>query len=100
MTTAAGAAVSTQEGWEEAWLNSASDPHRFACGVLGYLPWGVPNPTGHRQLERWQDKFLRDFYLDPMGMPTNSPRHSVRSGHGVGKSTIIAILAVWFPLTH
>ncbi len=98
----AGATVShgTQEGWEQAWLESANDPHLFATGVLGYLPWGAPNPSGQRQLERWQDKFLRDFYLDPMGLPTDSPRHSVRSGHGVGKSTIIAILAIWFPLTH
>ncbi len=27
------------------------------------------------------------------------PRHSVRARHGVGKDTVIAILALWFPLT-
>lgn len=99
---AAGASVSreTPEGWQDAWLASANDPWLFATAVLGYLPWGVPNPDGHRQLERWQDRFLKDFYLDPLGNKTASPRHSVRSGHGVGKTTVIAILAIWFPLTH
>lgn len=87
-------------GWEEAWLNSKDNPWLFATSVMGYLPWDVPNPDGARQLEKWQDRFLRDFFLDPLGRPTNSPRHSVRSGHGVGKSTLIAILALWFPLTH
>lgn len=87
-------------GWEEAWLLSTRNPWLFATGVLGYLPYGADNPDGKRQLEQWQDRFLRDFYLDPMGAQTNEPRHTVRSGHGVGKSTIIAILALWFPLTH
>jgi phage terminase large subunit len=86
--------------WAQAWTESANNPWLFATGVLGYLPAGVSNPDGARQLEKWQDKFLKDFFLDPKGNPTNSPRHSVRSGHGVGKSTIIAILALWYPLTH
>jgi phage terminase large subunit len=100
MSDSAGAAVLEQEGWQDAWLNSAHDPWRFATGVMGYLPAGAPNPDKRRQLERWQDKYLRDFFLDPEGNETDSPRHSVRSGHGIGKSTIIAILALWFPLTH
>lgn len=98
--TAAGAAVLEQEGWQEAWVNSANDPWLFATGVMGYLPAGVPNPDKKRQLEGWQDKYLRDFFLDAEGLLTDSPRHSVRSGHGIGKSTVIAVLALWFPLTH
>lgn len=88
------------EGWEQAWLSSANNPWLFATGVMGYLPANAPNPDGQRQLEAWQDKFLKEFFLDPAGNVTNSPRHSTRSGHGVGKSTIIAMLALWFPLTH
>lgn len=94
------AGASQTEEWVEAWMASARDPWLFATKVMGYLPADAPNPDGRRQLERWQDKFLRDFYLDPQGRPTNEPRHSVRSGHGTGKSTIIAILGLWFPLTH
>lgn len=84
MTTATENAVEA-ENWQEAWLNSASDPYLFATGVLNFKPWGVPNPEGARQLERWQDKFLRNFYLDPLGNPTDNPRQTVRSGHGTGK---------------
>lgn len=88
------------DGWQAAWLGSAKSPHLFATGVLGYLPAGIDNPDNLPQLESWQDRFLLDFFLDPNGKPTNEPRHSVRSGHGVGKSTVLAILALWFPLTH
>lgn len=86
--------------WADAWLNSVRDPWLFATGVLGYLPAGAPNPDGLDQLEAWQDKYLREFYLDAEGKPTNEPRHSTRAGHGVGKGTALAILALWFPLTH
>jgi hypothetical protein len=100
MRAAKAAKAPTIEGWRAAWLASARDPHAFACGVMGYLPADADNPDDAPQLAAWQDKFLRDFFLDPNGKPTREPRHSVRSGHGVGKSTILAILALWFPLTH
>lgn len=82
-----------REGWGDAWKRSLSDrdPYAFATGVLGFLPADASNPDGHHQLSEWQDQFLRDF--------NTSPRHSVRSGHGVGKGTTIAILALWFVST-
>jgi len=88
------------EPWQEAWLNSHRSPYLFATGVLGFLPHGVENPTNHHQLEAWQDKFLREFFLDAEGKDGDGVRHSVRAGHGVGKGVVIAILALWFPLTH
>lgn len=89
-----------EQPWMTAWLNSQNDPYRFATEVLGILPAGADNPDDGFQLEEWQDKFLRDFFLDPQGKPTESPRHSIRAGHGVGKGFLLAILALWFPLTH
>jgi phage terminase large subunit len=86
------------EPWLAAW--HAGDPYSFATGVLGFLPAGEPNPERAPQLEAWQDKFLREFYIGADGQKTDSPRHSVRAGHGVGKGTLIAILALWFPLSH
>lgn len=86
--------------WLEAWMRSQRDPYAFATGVMGFLPAGAPNPDGRRQLEQWQDDFLRGFYTGPDGKPIDDPRHSVRAGHGVGKGVILAILALWFPLTH
>ena len=79
--------------WFEHWKASGSNPHRFAVGVLGFLPAGVPNPGKVRQLEVWQDKFLREFHKPPF-------RHTVRAGHGVGKDVVLSILALWFVSTH
>ncbi len=86
--------------WMQDWVESANDPYRFAVGVLGVLPADAPNPDGKYQLEVWQDKFLREFYTGPDSKYTDSPRHSIRAGHGVGKGFLLAILAIWFPLTH
>lgn len=90
------------EPWQAAWLNSHRNPWLFATGVLGILPYGVPNPNDEWQLEKWQDDFLRpeQFFTDPNGVPTDNPRHTIRAGHGVGKGFVIAVLALWFPLTH
>lgn len=97
---AAAAKKPALEPWQQAWLDSDGDPLAFATGVLGFaLPTETP-AEGQPQLEVWQYEFLRDFYLDPEGKYTDSPRHSTRAGHGVGKGVIIAILALWFPLTH
>lgn len=86
--------------WQEAWLASARDPYLFATKVMGFLPAGAPNSEGKPQLENWQDQFLREFYIGPGGKPVDDPRHSIRAGHGVGKGCVLAILALWFPLTH
>lgn len=88
------------EPWMDAWLNSHRNPWLFATGVLGFLPAGADNPDAKPQLEAWQDQFLRDFFKGPDGKEVDNPRHSVRAGHGVGKGTLLAILALWFPLTH
>lgn len=92
----------SDDGWHTAWLNSHRDPYLFATGVLGILPYGAHNPNDDWQLEEWQDKFLRPehFFTDTNGNPTANPRHTVRAGHGVGKGFLIAVLALWFPLTH
>lgn len=86
--------------WADAWARSTRNPYVFATGVMGLLPADADNPGGLPQLEAWQDKFLREFYLGPDGKPVDDPRHSVRAGHGVGKGVVLAILALWFPLTH
>jgi hypothetical protein len=95
------AAAEKLEPWQFAWMNSARDPWLFAVGVLGMLPYGVENPDKADQLERWQDEFLRpqNFFADANGDPTDNARHSIRSGHGVGKGTTLAILALWFVCT-
>jgi hypothetical protein len=92
--------MSELEPWVEAWQNSKEDPWLFATGVLNFLPYGVDNPGNQRQLEKWQDDFLRSFFKNSNGDYTDSPRHSVRAGHGIGKGHLLAILVIWFILTH
>lgn len=86
--------------WLKGWMKSKSSPYAFATQVMGFLPAGAPNPNGLDQLEGWQDTFLREFFTGPDGKHCDDPRHSVRAGHGVGKGVVLAILALWFPLTH
>ena len=93
-------AATPDPAWLIAWMASGKNPLLFATDVLGFLLPGVPNPDDKPQLEQWQYEFLRDFHVGPDGKPTDDPRHSVRAGHGVGKGVIIAILALWFVLTH
>lgn len=87
--------------WSDAWTKSFRDPWLFVTGVLKILPYGVPNPDNLPQLEKWQDEFLREdnFFADPDGNHTNNPRHSIRSGHGIGKGATLAWLSLWFVLT-
>jgi phage terminase large subunit len=80
------------EPWQRAWLGSRDNPWLFATGVLGFAPSGTEPAPDQPVLEQWQDDFLREFHT--------SSRHSIRSGHGTGKGTVLAILALWFPLTH
>ncbi len=69
--------TSDLEPWQKAWLGSRSDPLMFVTGVLG-----VDKP------EDWQ--------VDVMAaLRDGKTRISVRSGHGVGKTTLLAWLVLW-----
>lgn len=86
--------------WSEAWLNSFDKPYLFATGVLGFLPAGSETKSDDDVvLERWQEDFLKGFFIGPDGKPITDARHSVRAGHGVGKTVILSILALWWLLT-
>jgi len=62
-------------------------------------------------LERWRENpeaFVRDlwgidmetFQVEALGAIENEGRVSIRSGHGVGKSALIAWSVIWFLCTH
>jgi hypothetical protein len=70
----------------ESWLASANDPYEFVVGVLGYAPPGTPD--AERTLERWQAEALQ-------AIRDGHKRISIRSGHGVGKTTFLAWLVLW-----
>src|SRR5262245_12105597 len=90
----------TSNAWGEAWLNCMYDPSLFATGVLGFLPAGSTYVDGGPfVLEQWQEDLLKGFFIGPDKAPVTDARHSIRAGHGVGKTLVLGILAIWWPLT-
>ena len=65
--------------WQRSWLKSKNNPLIFVRDVLGATP------------EPWQAEAL-----EAVG---RHDRVSIRSGHGVGKTTLEAWLILWFLLT-
>lgn len=63
------------------------DPYGFVVDILGAVPYP------------WQAKVLRDIVLrNPDGTP-HCRKFAIRSGHGVGKTALLAWLVVWFLCT-
>lgn len=65
--------------WQVAWLKSRDNPRLFVTDILGGEP------------EQWQ--------AGALDLVAGNDRVSVRSGHGVGKTTWMAWLTLWFLLT-
>ncbi len=85
------------------------DPHGFV--VFSY-PWGesggpLADETGP---DKWQERILRDIghglkygWIENNGRRVDCStgiRIAVRSGHGIGKSALMAMLDQWFTSTH
>lgn len=67
------------------------DPLGF---VLWAFPWGEPGELQHATIEQWQVKILtdlRDGLIDLRG----AIRLARTSGHGIGKSALVAWLILW-----
>lgn len=77
-------------GWQLAWAKAARnrDPVTFVTGVLGVLPHGVANPDEAPQLEFWQSEVLS-------AIRDGQERITVRSGHGVGKTSLLAWITLY-----
>lgn len=90
----------------------AEDIASFECDPLGWVlyafPWGEPGTElEHRQLEDWQrtgleqlGRFLKDHHFrkeNEFDLPAF--RKAVASGHGIGKSTFMAWITLFFMST-
>jgi hypothetical protein len=64
-----------------AWASSARNPRLFVTDVLGVTP------------ELWQAEVLE-------AIGSGRKRIAIRSGHGVGKTALLAWIVLWFALTH
>src|SRR5438132_4472457 len=80
-----------------------ADPLGF---VLAMYPWGEPGTlAGHAGPDKWQAKFLEGLSREVErnrfdGQAPAAPiRRAVSSGHGIGKSTLVAWLVDWIMST-
>lgn len=80
-----------------------ADPLGF---VLAMYPWGEPGPLeGHTGPDAWQEQFLEELgeEIRANGFDGKNPvppiRRAVSSGHGIGKSTLVAWLVDWIMST-
>lgn len=79
----------------EAIASTAYDPLRFVRLVY---PWGEPGPLKkHTGPDKWQAKELTE--LGEQLRRGESPRLATASGHGVGKSALVAWIVHWFVST-
>jgi len=71
------------------------DPYHF---VLYAFPWGEGELKGYDGPEDWQAEILKEIgWKLKEGQPIQT---ATASGHGVGKSTIVAWLILWSMATH
>ena len=76
---------SLQTGLNELHQDYYWNPHGFVVDILG----ANPHP--------WQAEVLRDIVLrQKPDLKQRYRKFSIRSGHGVGKTTLLAWLVVWF----
>jgi hypothetical protein len=72
--------------------------------VLWAYPWGEPGPLkNHPGPDKWQTEFLKALGEEVRGHKGPRPyvpvRRAVSSGHGIGKSTLVAWLVDWIMVT-
>ena len=72
------------------------DPLGFVYAVF---PWGEGELKDHAGPEDWQKKLLADV-RDGLKTPGQVIREAVASGHGIGKSALVAWLILWAISTH
>jgi hypothetical protein len=66
------------------------DPLRW---VMYAFPWGQGSLTGYKGPDKWQRDVLRHIRDN---LSNNAPlRVAVASGHGIGKSALVAWLLLW-----
>jgi hypothetical protein len=70
------------------------DPEAFVCAVF---PWGQGTLVGYHGPHEWQRKELRAIgeAIRSGGILEDVIRRSTASGHGVGKSCLVAWLILW-----
>lgn len=69
----------------------SKDPYRF---VLWAFPWGSGNLKEYAGPQDWQAKILKEI-RDGLLSPGHAIQKAVASGHGIGKSALVAWIILW-----
>lgn len=69
------------------------DPYRF---VQLIFPWGSGTLKDESGPDVWQTETLRDIGRHCKNNPEEALRMATASGHGIGKSTLVAWIILWF----
>lgn len=71
----------------------------FRHDPLGYarwaFPWGEPGELEKEKLKTWQEDYLGELGESLRSDPYTPKRFARSTGHGVGKSALVAILTDW-----
>jgi hypothetical protein len=96
-------ATNAQERLQDAVADCYADPLAF---VLMAYPWGEPGPLEkYAGPDSWQRDFLRELGAEVKRNrfnghnPVSPVRRAVASGHGIGKSVMVAWLVDWIMST-
>lgn len=90
--------MSGESDLEDEIVKCAYDPLRY---VLFCFPWGHGELEGHDGPDVWQRAVLEDIRQYVVKVGLNTPdlgpfREAIASGHGVGKSSLVAWVIKWF----
>ncbi len=69
----------------------SKDPYGF---VLYAFPWGEPGELEDKSIEPWQEKILKALGEGLIDIRT-AIRLAIVSGHGIGKSALVAWIILW-----
>lgn len=92
--------------YEELLHEAVSDYYADPLGfVLAMFPWGEPGPLQHHSLDAWQVEYLTHLGEEVQkrgfdGVHAVAPiRIGTSSGHGIGKSALVAMIVCWIMST-
>ena len=69
--------------------------HHDPYGFVKYsFPWGQPGPLEHEKIEVWQADILKAIGAGLLTI-TEAIQLAVASGHGIGKSCLVAWIILW-----
>ena len=98
--------ASTPPTYDELLTAECATYYADPLGFVGAMfPWGQDGPLKHDDLDQWQIDYLAELgrQVEERGFdgthPVDPIRMAVSSGHGIGKSVLVALIICWLMST-